>query len=171
MEQALDGGAWQSMMWRSKAMSLASVQSGGAMEFLEQMGVHEGVEMVHPYLDREMVSFAFRTPPELIGTLMRWKRLFASALAARFPGVLDERPKTASRNNFVANELRKAREVVGPRGRWRLEEVVPLDSRCRDLIARMGAGEEPSSPPLAWYLFCEELWLRRHFPAEGLAAG
>jgi asparagine synthetase B (glutamine-hydrolysing) len=160
-------GAWESMMWRSKAVQMAGVQSGPQMEFLEQLGVHEGVEMIHPFLDREMVEFAFRTPPQLLGTLTNQKRLLACTMARRFPGALGEHPKTPSPDPFVARSLRSAFDRPVLRGHWRLPAIVPLDSKHRDLLRRASLGQPLETPSKVWNLVCHEFWLRRHFPDEG----
>jgi hypothetical protein len=156
-------------MWRSKAAQLAGLQTGTLIEFLEQLGVHEGVEMVHPYLDREMLDFAFRTPPQLVGTLMNKKRLLSRAMARRFPDAVWERPKTPSPDPFVAKSLQSIPDRLGPASGWRLPALLPLDAERRDLLRRVGAREPLEFPSLAWDLVCQEFWLRRHFSEESFA--
>ncbi|HUM01890.1 MAG TPA: asparagine synthase-related protein, partial [Thermoanaerobaculia bacterium] len=158
--------AWESMMWRSKAGQMTGVQNGSVMEFDEQLGVHEGVEMIHPFLDREMVDYAFRTPPRLLGTLKNRKRLLGRAMAQRSPDPLWERPKTPSRDLFVERSLRGAFRGLGPWKLWRLQAILPLDADKQELLRRVSAGEPLESPVLAWDMVCREYWLRRNFPEE-----
>ena len=160
---------WESMMWRSKAGEMNGAQSSSQMEILEQVGVRMGVELIHPYLDREMVEFAFSTPPHLLGTLTDRKRLLGRAMARRFPDALWGRPKTPSPDPFVARSLRRVPETLGSFRDWRLPAVLPLDPERLDLVRRVSAGEPVEFPALAWDVVCQEFWLRRYFPGEASA--
>jgi asparagine synthase (glutamine-hydrolysing) len=160
-------GSWGSMMWRSKGLELAGFTRGTFLEIFEQLGVHEGVEMIHPFLDREVVEYAFRTPPHLLGTLTSGKRLLARAMSRRFPGAFGERPKASGPDDFVAHELRKAPLSLGPVSDWQLPSIVPFDAEDRELLRKIGAGEPLGYLIRPWKMICTELWLRRHFPAEG----
>lgn len=159
-------GAWESMMWKWKAAQMAGVQSGPQMEVLEQLGVREGVEMIHPFLDREMAEFAFRTPPQLLGTRTDRKRLFARAMAQRVPDALWERPKTPSPDSFVARSLGAAVGRMGSPKTWRLSALLELGPQNEKLLRR-AKGEEVVRPPKRiWDMVCREFWLRRHFPGQ-----
>ncbi|HQR65940.1 MAG TPA: asparagine synthase-related protein [Thermoanaerobaculia bacterium] len=158
--------AWESMMWRSKAGQMNGVQGGPPMEFLEQIGVHEGVEMVHPFLDREMVEFAFSTPPELLGTLTDRKRLFGRAMDRLLPDPSWQRPKFPGPDGFVKSSLRGVAGWLGPMDRWQLPALLPLDAGTLETLRTLCAGETVESAVDAWTLVCREFWLRRHFPGE-----
>jgi asparagine synthetase B (glutamine-hydrolysing) len=162
--------AWESMMWRSKSIQLTGFQVASFMEFFEQLGVHEGVEMIHPFLDREVVEYAFRTPPQLVGTLTSGKRLLARAMTRRFPGAFGERPKTPGPDDFVNEKLRKTAGRMGFWTDWQLTSILHFDAEDRELLRRISSGE-PSGPTVRpWSMICTELWLRRHFPAAGAPA-
>jgi len=157
-------GARESLMWKWKVAQMAGVQSGEQMEVLEQLGVREGVEMIHPFLDREMAEFAFRTPPQLLGTLTDRKRLFARAMARLIPDPLWERPKTASRDSFVARSLGAAVSSLGSPKTWRLSALLELGPQNEELLRRTNGENLVRPSRRVWDLVCREFWLRRHFP-------
>jgi asparagine synthase (glutamine-hydrolysing) len=158
--------AWESMMWRSKDGQINSFPNSLQIEFIEQIGVHEGVEMIHPFLDREMAAFAFSTPPRFLGTLTNRKRLMARAMARRIPDALWERPKVPGPDLFVERSLRGVPGWLGPASLWRLPAILPLDPEKQELLRRVSVGEPLEFPALAWDMVCREFWLRRHFPEE-----
>jgi asparagine synthase (glutamine-hydrolysing) len=64
--------------------------------FLEEMFFRDtlaGVYTLHPYLDRSLVGFLLRTPPELLNAGGRTKALVRQALARRFPQLGFERQR------------------------------------------------------------------------------
>lgn len=157
-------GVPESLTWKWKAAQMTGARSSQQLEVLEQLAAREGIEMIHPFLDREMAEFAFRTPPHLLGTLTDRKRLFARAMARLVPDQLWERPKTLSPGSFAARSLRTAVESLGPPGAWRLSSLLGLAPQDEKLLRCANEGDLERSSSRIWDLACHEFWLRRHFP-------
>ncbi len=124
-----------------------------------------GLSTFHPYLDRTLVDFLARTPPELLNSGGRSKALIRKALAERFPQLGFEKQKKILVSRFNADLYREAGPVL-----WK--ELGPAHSLAELGIVRLNAfhdalAESVRSNTLSvvhrvWHGANLEMWARCH---------
>jgi hypothetical protein len=138
-----------------------------AMEMEEtfEQGRRLGVRFHQPFWDAELVSFLYRTPPELLNRHGRSKALVRDAVARRFPTLGFERQRkltaVAFARSLLLDEQRLVWEILGPT--TALEERGIVDgSSMRKHLRNVFEGSESAGHGAVWDLVTLESWLRAH---------
>jgi hypothetical protein len=138
-----------------------------AMEMEEtfEQGRRLGVRFHQPFWDAELVSFLYRTPPELLNRHGRSKALVRDTVARRFPTLGFERQRklsaTAFARSLLLDEQRLVWEILGPT--TALEEGGIVDgSSMRKHLRRVFERPEAPGHVAVWDLVTLESWLRAH---------
>jgi len=118
-----------------------------------------------PYWDSDLLSYLYRTPPELLNRGGWSKGLVRESVARRFPAFGFERQRKVTATSFARSELQRA----GPFVRSRLADPTALGDAgivdpgpMRAHLDRLL--EEPLARPfnVIWDLLSLECWLRAH---------
>ncbi len=157
---------------RLQASRLGSVAWG--LYWIDRTAARFGIEARHPLLDRRLVEFAARVPPELHYRAGRGKLLLRRAMRGRLPAAVRERPDKTSFLPFLRHRLAGA-------GFERLEQLLdrPLlaemgivdGAALRAALGRWERGERSSLDRRLWLLLTAEVWARRNLRATGAASG
>ncbi|MGH7897298.1 MAG: asparagine synthase-related protein, partial [Candidatus Binatia bacterium] len=129
-----------------------------------------GLPRLHPFLDADLLSLLFRTPPELLCQGGRAKGLVRGMLAKRFPDLGFERQKKIGATNFMRSKLlaegKRAFERLG--GKLALAELGAVDAkRWRLTSQRILAQTASQQLHYVWTVLSMESWLRTRLSMGG----
>jgi len=118
-----------------------------------------------PYWDSELLSYLYRTPPELLNRGGWSKGLVRESVARRFPAFGFERQRKVTATSFARSELQRAGALARStlRGATALEEAGIVDGR--PMRAHMEQLlDEPRARRFSaiWDLLSLECWLQAH---------
>jgi asparagine synthetase B (glutamine-hydrolysing) len=138
-----------------------------SMELEEDFEISQrgGLPRLHPFLDADLLSLLFRTPPDLLCRGGRAKGLVREMLAERFPALGFERQKKVVASNFfqsrLLNEGGAAWEAMGDR--LALAEIGVIDApRWRLTSRRVLEHNDRQQAHFVWLAASLESWLRSH---------
>jgi asparagine synthase (glutamine-hydrolysing) len=136
-----------------------------------EYGRKVGVRILHPYWDRDLVSFLYRVPPDLLNRGGRSKSLVRETLARRFPQLGFERQRKVSAEAFfqsiVMTTGAQAWRTLG--GARALAQIGVVDGRR--LAADMDAMLRNGNPRFAeriWDVLNLESWTRSNLKWRGI---
>ena len=118
-----------------------------------------------PYWDSELLSYLYRTPPELLNRGGWSKGLVRESVARRFPAFGFERQRKVSATSFARSELQRAGALVRSRlgGATALEDAGIVDRRpMRAHLERLLDEPRARRFNVIWDLLSLECWLRAH---------
>ncbi len=143
-----------------------------AMEYEEhfEFGRRLGMQMLHPYLDADLVELLYRTPPALLARGGRTKAMVRTTTARRFP----ELGFKAQRKTDATDFFRKVLQDEGgaawaaSKGVSALAELGVVDgpgvsAQVNELIA----GARPNQTYRVWTVLNLERWVRARLQANG----
>jgi len=139
------------------------------LEEMFERGRRIGVPILHPFLDADLASFLYVTPPKLLMTGGRTKGLIRRYISRRFPELGFERQRKLNANTFfvetLVNEGRDIwREMGGARA---LAALGVVDLTAVDAaMERIFDGREPLESFRVWYVLSLEAWLRPRIAIE-----
>jgi asparagine synthetase B (glutamine-hydrolysing) len=118
-----------------------------------------------PYWDSELVSYLYRTPPELLNRGGWSKGLVRQSVARRFPALGFERQRKVSATSFARSEVQRAAAFARSRlgGVTALEEAgivarAPMQKQLDEVLD----GSRARSHGGIWDLLSLECWLEAH---------
>jgi len=118
-----------------------------------------------PYWDSELLSYLYRTPPELLNRGGWSKGLVRESVARRFPAFGFERQRKVSATSFARSELQRAGALARStlRGATALEDAGIVDgSRMQAHLQQVLTEPRARRFSLIWDLLSLECWLRAH---------
>jgi hypothetical protein len=129
-------------------------------------GQRIGARMLHPYLDRDVIEFLYRTPPELLMRGGRSKGLVRETVNKRFPQLGFERQRKVYASDFFKNLLlregRTAWNRLGGLSALSALGIVNREqaaARIRELLVGKNAARETYR---IWTVMNLEAWARAH---------
>ncbi len=140
-----------------------------AMELEEQFesGRRLGLRLVHPFWDPDLLTFLYRTPPEILNQGGRSKGLVRGMLARRFPQLGFERQRKVAATpvvrNYLVREGAAAWRTMG--GARALAELGVVDGRAVETLVEE-ALNDPGPPEKIrhayrlWDILALETWAR-----------
>jgi asparagine synthase (glutamine-hydrolysing) len=140
---------------------------GMELEEAFEGGRRLGLRFGHPFWDADLLSFLYRTPPELLNRGGRSKGLVRSMLARRFPELGFERQR-----KITGTPVARAMFVRGGRAAWRrlggaraLAELGVVDGAATSalvegLLAERRSPEEIAHSYRIWDILALEAWVR-----------
>ncbi len=140
-----------------------------SMELEEDFEIAQrgGLPRLHPFLDADLLSLLFRTPPDLLYRGGRAKSLIRDMLAKRFPALGFERQKKVVASNFfqtrLINEGGSAWKNMGQR--LALAEIGVIDAaRWRLTSQKVTGHNDRKQAHFIWLAASLESWLRSRLP-------
>jgi asparagine synthetase B (glutamine-hydrolysing) len=130
-----------------------------------EFGRRLGVQMVHPYLDPDLVGLLYRTPPRLLTRNGRTKALVRDAVARRFPTLGFERQRKTDATGFYRKLLQRE-----GRASWRAATGLPAltglgivapQSASNEMEALL-SGQRPEQSHRIWDFLNLEAWVAAH---------
>lgn len=90
----IDRWRWPPRRWRIR--QLRPLVQGATISFeqKELEAARHGIDMRHPFADRELIEFLISLPPLIKGDPVRTKALLLDAVGDMIPGILHARPKS-----------------------------------------------------------------------------
>ena len=132
-------------------------------EELFAFGRQQGVRVLQPFWDADLVAFLYRTPPELLNRGGRAKGLIRGPVAHRFPdlGFADQR-KVNSVDFFAHVVVGGGPDAWGQLGGTpALAQLGLVDPRALDsILAPVRAGADPRHAYELWNVLRLEAWLQ-----------
>ncbi len=125
-----------------------------------------GIELRHPFLDRQLVEFVLATPVEVRAAMAGGvKSYLAAALAPLLPQALLQRPRKTAYDGYYATLAARASRRIGERlrgeSRWACERYVRRRAVGALLERPSSAGLSWSAVRPLWAVACLEVWLRQ----------
>jgi asparagine synthetase B (glutamine-hydrolysing) len=164
-ERRRPGRIYLSEMNRALDHALVAME----LEEMFESGRRLGVRFAHPFWDADLLTFLYRTPPDLLNRGGRSKGLVRGALARRFPELGFEVHRkvtgnTTARTMYV-EEGRHAWRRLG--GVTALAELGIVDGQrarrvVEDLLALPVAPEKNVHSYRIWDILTLEAWVRAH---------
>lgn len=149
--------SWRRLRWR-----LESGEEAAAIESLHRVSAASGVELRHPFYDRELVALAFRMPPEAHIAGGRDRSVMRRAMSERLHPDVAARTSKADLSALLLETLRSPR-VEAHRALTSLVEREWLEpDAARAVVARALAGDARMATT-AWRLLAVEAWLKLRF--------
>jgi len=142
------------------------------LEEVFERGRQIGAPILSPFLDADLASFLYVTPPKLLMVGGRTKGLIRGYVSRRFPDLGFERQRKLNANEFFATTLVGEgraiwREIGGARA---LAALGVVDLPAADAaMQRIFDGKEPLEAYRVWYVLSLEAWLRPRLGMDLLA--
>lgn len=157
------GQIYLSEMNRALDHALVAMELEEAFESGRQLGLRFG----HPLWDADLLTFLYRTPPELLNQGGRSKGLVRGMLARRFPELGFERQRKVTGTHVVREILAREGRVAWRRmgGATALAELGVVDEGAVSTLIE-GVLDETKSPEKnaysyrAWDILSLEAWVR-----------
>ncbi|MBA3366512.1 MAG: hypothetical protein H0U03_12155 [Actinobacteria bacterium] len=145
---------------------------GRSLAYHDRLAILYGLEFSHPYLDRRVVDFVLRAPPDLFYAAGRTKTGMRNALHDLLPPLVRDRTDKPNPYPWLR---RVYRERLAPRARA-LAADSELERRglvtgepLRQFVERYIGGDDRLFP-VFWYSFVVEVWLRQEAGRLDLSA-
>lgn len=90
----IDRWRWPPRRWRIRQLRPLVPGSTISFEQKELEAARHGIDMRHPFADRELIEFLISLPPLVKGDPVRAKALLLDAVGDMIPDILHERPKS-----------------------------------------------------------------------------
>jgi asparagine synthase (glutamine-hydrolysing) len=165
----LEGDTNLTHYMREVRRSLDSPIVASELEETFERGRRVGVPILHPFLDADLASFLYVTPPKLLMIGGRTKGLIRRYVSRRFPELGFERQRKLNANAFFAETLvNEGREIWRETGGARaLAALGIVDLTAADAaMKRIFDGQEPLESFRVWYVLSLEAWLRPRIGVE-----
>jgi hypothetical protein len=164
-EQRRPGRIYLSEMNRALDHALVAME----LEEMFESGRRLGLRLAPPFWDADLLTFLYRTPPDLLNRGGRSKGLVRGMLAHRFPNLGFETHRkitgNATARTMFVQEGRPAWERLG--GATALDELGIVDGQrvrrlVEDLLTRPGTPEKNLYSYRIWDILTLEAWARAH---------
>ena len=136
-----------------------------ALEALETRAARLGLNVSHPFLDRQLVEQVLAIPLEARRPGGHWKYLLRESLAGELPAVVRERRRKTHFDSLDSYLMKRygdgLRERLFSCDRWRAERLISRPV-VEALLGRLGGDRPPAAAEARdlWRVACFELWLR-----------
>jgi hypothetical protein len=134
-----------------------------AEEFAE-FGRRLGSAMLHPFLDADLVSLLWRTPPNLLMKDGRTKGLVRDTVARRFPNLGFERQRKVLATSFYRRTLQSegpaAWAIVGGKPSALADLGIIDSAQFGNILGDLFAGRRPRDTHWIWNVLQLEAWAR-----------
>ncbi len=144
---------------RSLLAGLRQLQVGPIPQYWDQVCGAAGVEVRQPYVDQDLIEFAFRIPSEVMGTWGSQRRLVRVAARTLMPADLVGGFQKVAYDDFVARDVGFIADDWEARG-WDLVDRGVLDREGIDTLVQTSSIEMRNAVRLV-RLFQFEVFVRR----------
>ena len=135
------------------------------MEETFEQGRRLQMRLRAPYWDSELLSYLYRTPPELLNRGGWSKGLVRESVARRFPAFGFERQRKVSATSFARSELQRAGALARSRLAAQQRSKTPgswIGGPMRAHLEQLLAEPRARRFNVIWDLLSLECWLRAH---------